>query len=257
MALTKLTTNLAIIAALSDLPNATDGLTAAQLKAKFDEGPIDIKTFINNTLTVELDTALTAKQPSDSTLTALAAFNTNGLMKQTSADTFVAVTAPSGAVVGDTDSQTLTNKTLTSPNINSPTVTSPTQSTTLSTITVDGTVIGEWAVAAMAASCAVYDVVYLSSTGYNKAKADADATLPSVGMCIETGTGARKVLKKGYVKNNAWSWTTGQLLYVSTTSAGALTSTLPSVAGNRVQIIGYAEATTIIYFNPDYTFVQV
>lgn len=54
MALTQLSTNLAIIAALSDLPNATDGLTAAQLKAKFDEGPTAIKTYLNSTLLTEL-----------------------------------------------------------------------------------------------------------------------------------------------------------------------------------------------------------
>lgn len=252
MALTKLTTDLGVIAALSDLPNATDGLTAAQLKAKFDEGPNDIKTFINNTLTTELDTALAARQPLDSTLTAWAGFNSNGILKQTSADTFAAVAAPTGTIVGDSDTQTLSNKTLTAP-----LSTSPTESTTLSTITVDGTIIGEWAVATMAASCSVYDVVYMSSSGYNKAKGDADSTMPSVGMCIETGTGARKVLKKGYVKNNSWSWTAGQLLYVSTATAGAITSTLPTTLGNRVQIIGYAESATIIYFNPDYTYVQV
>lgn len=192
MSLTKLTASLAIISALSDLPNATDGLTAAQLKAKYDEAAGLIKTYLNNTLTVELDAAISAAE-----------------------------------------------------------------ATTLSTITVDLTVNGEWAVATMAASCAFGEVLYLSSTGYNKAKADADSTLPSVGMCIETGTGARKVLKKGYVKNNAWSWTVGQLLYVSTATAGAITSTLPATAGSRVQIIGYAEAPTIIFFNPDYTFVQV
>lgn len=54
MALTKLTSNVAIIAALSDLPNATDGLTAAQLKAKFDEAAGLIKTYLNDTLTEEI-----------------------------------------------------------------------------------------------------------------------------------------------------------------------------------------------------------
>lgn len=54
MALTQLTASTAIIAALADLPNATSGLTAAQLKAKFDEAPTSIKTYINSTLLAEL-----------------------------------------------------------------------------------------------------------------------------------------------------------------------------------------------------------
>lgn len=60
MTLSKLTTDLNIVSTLADLPNATSGLTAAQLKAKFDEGPNDIKTYINNTLTSEIDTQLAA-----------------------------------------------------------------------------------------------------------------------------------------------------------------------------------------------------
>jgi hypothetical protein len=132
-----------------------------------------------------------------------------------------------------------------------------TKTTTLANITVNGTVSGEIAIVTMAISCSVYDLLYVSSSGYNKAKADADLTIPCIGMCIETGTGARQVLKKGYVKNNAWTWTTGQLLYVSPGTAGLITSTLPSTTGNRIQIIGYAESATVIYFNPDYTFVQV
>ncbi len=44
------TTNMQIIQALADLPNATGGLTAAQLKAKFDEGGEALKLYVNNTL---------------------------------------------------------------------------------------------------------------------------------------------------------------------------------------------------------------
>lgn len=55
MAFTRLTNDLAIIAALADLPNSTSGLTAAQLKAKFDEAAGIIKVYLNNTLAAELE----------------------------------------------------------------------------------------------------------------------------------------------------------------------------------------------------------
>lgn len=52
---TQLTDSVAIIAALSTLPNQTDGLSASQLKAKFDEAATLIKTFLNDTLISELE----------------------------------------------------------------------------------------------------------------------------------------------------------------------------------------------------------
>ena len=55
MALTQYTEDTAIIAALADQPNDSDGLTAAQLKAKFDENAANIKTYINDTLLAELE----------------------------------------------------------------------------------------------------------------------------------------------------------------------------------------------------------
>lgn len=55
MALTKLTTDLDNIQALSDTPNSTEGLTSEELKEKFDKAGGDIKTYINNTLTSEVD----------------------------------------------------------------------------------------------------------------------------------------------------------------------------------------------------------
>ena len=58
MALTKFTANVENISALSDRPNETDGLTSAELKAKFDKAGVDIKTYLNGVLTHELDTSL-------------------------------------------------------------------------------------------------------------------------------------------------------------------------------------------------------
>lgn len=58
MSLTKLTKDLSIISKLSDEPNDTDGLTADELKAKFDEAGNSIKDYLNNTLTLEMDNAI-------------------------------------------------------------------------------------------------------------------------------------------------------------------------------------------------------
>ncbi len=55
MALTKMTDDLDIVAQLDDEPNDVGGLSPAEFKAKFDEGPNAVKDFINDTLTEELD----------------------------------------------------------------------------------------------------------------------------------------------------------------------------------------------------------
>lgn len=55
MAFTKVTKDMGIISALADKPNDVGGLTAAQLKAKFDEAGAALKDYLNNTLTAELE----------------------------------------------------------------------------------------------------------------------------------------------------------------------------------------------------------
>jgi len=55
MALTPNTDDLAIIAALDDEPNDVGGLTATQLKAKFDDGAEALQAYINDSLIPELD----------------------------------------------------------------------------------------------------------------------------------------------------------------------------------------------------------
>lgn len=64
MALTKLTTNLNIIQSLADKPTET----ATQLKQKFDEAANAIKTYLNETLTDELDTIVTSLSSGETSL---------------------------------------------------------------------------------------------------------------------------------------------------------------------------------------------
>lgn len=54
MPLTEFTKDMGIIAKLEDEPNDVGGLTAAQLKDKFDEGGAALKQYINETLLPEL-----------------------------------------------------------------------------------------------------------------------------------------------------------------------------------------------------------
>ena len=61
MALSKFEKDMAIISALDDEPNDVGGLTAAQLKAKFDEGGQAIKQYLNETLTQQADQQFAAK----------------------------------------------------------------------------------------------------------------------------------------------------------------------------------------------------
>lgn len=58
MAITQFTKDMAIIKALADLPNATDGLTAAQLKDKFDEGGLALKDYINASIVAAVNAHL-------------------------------------------------------------------------------------------------------------------------------------------------------------------------------------------------------
>ena len=55
MPITKFTKNMSIISALDDEPNEVGGLTAAELKAKFDEGGVALKEYINTVLIPALE----------------------------------------------------------------------------------------------------------------------------------------------------------------------------------------------------------
>ena len=69
MALTKFTENVNNIQALSDRPNVVDGLTSSELKERFDKAGSDIKNYLNNTITEELDEEITTINNSITSIT--------------------------------------------------------------------------------------------------------------------------------------------------------------------------------------------
>jgi hypothetical protein len=104
-------------------------------------------------------------------------------------------------------------------------------------------------------------LVYLKSDG-KWWKADADAVATAGGMLalsLETkGAGAAMnvAFPGGLVKNAAWAWTAGDVLIASGT-AGALDTLANAPVGtdSLTRIMGYAFSATVVYFNPDNSYL--
>lgn len=100
--------------------------------------------------------------------------------------------------------------------------------------------------------------LYMASDGnLDEADADAAATMPCIALAIETGTGSKNVLLKGFIRNDGWNWASiGQPVYVSA-AAGTLTQSKPNGAGDQIQIVGIATHADRILFNPNYALAEV
>jgi hypothetical protein len=69
---------------------------------------------------------------------------------------------------------------------------------------------------------------------------------------------SRGMLLRGYVYNSSWNWTSiGGELYLSSTTAGAMTQTQPSGSGDIVRVVGYAISADLIYFNPSQDWIEL
>ena len=90
--------------------------------------------------------------------------------------------------------------------------------------------------------------------------ADADAAADATGMlAIALGTAVSDgMLVRGYTRNSNYTFTDGQILYLSTNS-GQMTATAPTGAGDIVRICGYqiSAANDIIYFNPSNDWIEI
>jgi len=96
------------------------------------------------------------------------------------------------------------------------------------------------------------DLCYCKSDGKMwKADADASSSMPAYAM--STGTIAANAsgsfLLWGYFKDLSWSWTVGGLIYTSGT-AGGMTQTVPSTAGQYIEPVAVAISAGIIFFSP-------
>jgi hypothetical protein len=109
-------------------------------------------------------------------------------------------------------------------------------------------------------SVGVGAALYMASDGnFDEADADATTTMPCVALALETGTGSKKVLLRGFIRNDDWNWnvgTTSGIIYVSTTQ-GTLTQTAPAGTGDQVQIVGFATHADRMFFNPNYAIAEV
>lgn len=102
------------------------------------------------------------------------------------------------------------------------------------------------------------DLCYMNGDG-KMAKADASAEATSdtlIAMCLDTismdNTGS-------FLLFGRWTTsglTTGVNYYISLVTGG-ITLTPPSSAGEIVRIIGTAISTTIMFFNPDRTYIEI
>lgn len=95
--------------------------------------------------------------------------------------------------------------------------------------------------------------LYVKSNGGFALCTAASGTIqmPCVALAIEEGTGNKKILWKGIMRKDTWSWTAGDVIYISTVE-GALTKVVPSDTGEWQQAVGVALGSNTIRFDPGY-----
>lgn len=86
-----------------------------------------------------------------------------------------------------------------------------------------------------------------------RAQANAQATVSGkLFICLDAATVADKtgnVLAQGIVEKTGWNWPVGSLIYVSPTTAGGLTQTVPT-GTQKIRPVGFATKSDQIDFRP-------
>ena len=97
------------------------------------------------------------------------------------------------------------------------------------------------------------DLLYFDWTDkeWKIADADSSTTVPGLRIALEAKNNGEtcKLLVKGYIRDDSAFEFAGAMVYASAT-AGDMTSTAPSSAGQQVQRVGVAKSADILFFDP-------
>ena len=205
-----------------------------------DDQTIDVSTLVGNTITLSLEDDGEASKTFDiSTTTAVTANSAK-----------IGVTTEISDVVDDTTPQLGGDLDLTDYEI-----------LLDSTPDTDHTASGMKVIFTAGETVNFGDVVYLLTADSEMYLADAtdETKLPGAYMALETiidgNTG--EFLKMGLVRDDTWTWTVGDYIYISLigTTGNTLTQTAPAVAGEVVQKAGLATHADRMDFSPAWTIV--
>jgi hypothetical protein len=95
------------------------------------------------------------------------------------------------------------------------------------------------------------------SGGWASVDADAEATTRGLfGLALGTNSGTDGLLIRGVSYNTGYSYSAGDILYISTTQ-GALSATKPSASGDFVRVIGYALGSNYIVIDPSPNYIEL
>lgn len=95
-----------------------------------------------------------------------------------------------------------------------------------------------------------------SDGNWDDADKDAAATCGRLAIALESGTGTKKLLTRGFFRLDSWNWTPGAQLYVG--DSGAITNDVSGyTTGDIVQVVGYAKTADIVWFEPSPDYLEV